>query len=128
MPSPTVACLPAATHPSAATSPPSAPPQAAAAGRADADSETRAAVAALLDRNRWREHVEQVATLSRRELAILLQLGSGASNCTIARRLRITERTVKAHIGQILSKLRLESRLQAGLVGYLWAQSAQPSG
>lgn len=86
------------------------------------------AVDELLDKSQWRDQVERVASLSRRELAILLQLGTGASNCTIARRLLITERTVKAHIGQILAKLRIESRLQAGLVGYVWAQTARSAG
>jgi DNA-binding CsgD family transcriptional regulator len=91
------------------------------------DQQVLTAVAEILDDSRWRAHLDRVATLSRRELDILIQLGSGASNSTIVRRLGITEHTVKAHIGRILAKLRLESRLQAGLVGYLWALSAQPA-
>jgi DNA-binding CsgD family transcriptional regulator len=91
------------------------------------DEQVLTAVAEILDDSRWCAHLERVATLSHRELDILIQLGSGASNSTIVRRLGITEHTVKAHIGRILAKLRLESRLQAGLVGYLWALSAQPA-
>lgn len=83
------------------------------------------AVDTLLDEAIWQEPVARVPTLSQRELAILVQLGTGASNGTISRRLRITERTVKAHIGQILAKLRLESRLQAGLVAQVWARTGR---
>ena len=104
-----------------------APASSATTAVATADEEVLAAVAELLDDNRWCAQLERVATLSHRELAILIQLGSGASNSTIVRRLGITEHTVKAHIGRILAKLRLESRLQAGLVGYLWARSARPA-
>ncbi len=79
----------------------------------------------LLDEAMWQDAVQRVPTLSHRELAILVQLGTGASNGTIARRLRITERTVKAHIGRILAKLRVESRLQAGLVVQVWARTGR---
>lgn len=79
----------------------------------------------LLDEAMWQDAVQRVPTLSQRELAILVQLGTGASNGTIARRLRITERTVKAHIGRILAKLRVESRLQAGLVVQVWARTGR---
>jgi two-component system, NarL family, nitrate/nitrite response regulator NarL len=57
--------------------------------------------------------------LSNRELAILRTLMEGASNKTIARRLVITEATVKVHMKAILRKLRLQNRTQAAI----WARN-----
>ncbi|HEX6470698.1 MAG TPA: helix-turn-helix transcriptional regulator [Streptosporangiaceae bacterium] len=54
--------------------------------------------------------------LSPREREVLALLGKGLSNRQISHILGVTERTTKAHVGNILSKLRLESRLQAGLL------------
>jgi DNA-binding NarL/FixJ family response regulator len=54
--------------------------------------------------------------LSPREREVLALLGKGLSNRQISQLLGVTERTTKAHVGNILSKLRLESRLQAGLL------------
>ncbi|OKK14817.1 hypothetical protein AMK16_29835 [Streptomyces sp. CB00455] len=62
----------------------------------------------------------RVPLLSERELDVFHLLARGASNRTVAARLAITERTAKAHVAQILSKLRVESRLQAGIVGFAW--------
>jgi two-component system, NarL family, response regulator LiaR len=53
--------------------------------------------------------------LSERETEVLRLIASGCANKRIARELGITERTVKAHVGSILSKLHLESRTQAAL-------------
>jgi two-component system nitrate/nitrite response regulator NarL len=57
--------------------------------------------------------------LSSRELAILRTLMEGASNKVIARRLVITEATVKVHMKAILRKLRLQNRTQAAI----WARN-----
>jgi two-component system nitrate/nitrite response regulator NarL len=57
--------------------------------------------------------------LSRRELLILRSLTEGASNKVIARKLVITESTVKVHMKAILRKLRLQNRTQAAL----WART-----
>jgi two-component system nitrate/nitrite response regulator NarL len=57
--------------------------------------------------------------LSRREILILRTLMDGASNKVIARKLVITESTVKVHMKAILRKLRLKNRTQAAL----WARS-----
>ena len=51
--------------------------------------------------------------LSPRETEVLLQMAFGRSNKEIAEALRITEETVKSHVGNLLSKLRLENRTQA---------------
>jgi two-component system, NarL family, response regulator LiaR len=53
--------------------------------------------------------------LSERETEVLRLVAFGFANKKIARELGITERTVKAHVGSILSKLHLESRTQAAL-------------
>ena len=51
--------------------------------------------------------------LSPRETEVLLQMAFGRSNKEIAEALRITEETVKSHVGNLLSKLRLDNRTQA---------------
>jgi DNA-binding NarL/FixJ family response regulator len=53
--------------------------------------------------------------LSRREMAILRTLTEGASNKIIARKLVITESTVKVHMKAILRKLGLQNRTQAAI-------------
>jgi DNA-binding NarL/FixJ family response regulator len=53
--------------------------------------------------------------LTPRERIVFHLLGSGYDNRSIARELAISERTVKRYVTAILAKLRLESRLQAGL-------------
>ena len=60
-----------------------------------------------------------VKSLSRRELVILRTLTEGASNKIIARKLVITESTVKVHMKAILRKLRLQNRTQAAI----WART-----
>ncbi len=60
-----------------------------------------------------------VRSLSRRELVILRTLTEGASNKIIARKLVITELTVKVHMKAILRKLRLQNRTQAAI----WART-----
>jgi two-component system, NarL family, nitrate/nitrite response regulator NarL len=54
--------------------------------------------------------------LSPREREVALQAATGLSNKAIARALKITERTVKAHISSTLEKLGLKDRLQLALV------------
>ncbi|MGW1074200.1 LuxR C-terminal-related transcriptional regulator [Streptomyces sp. NPDC002537] len=69
-------------------------------------------------RDSWSEQRRRVGLLTDRECQVFLLLGAGHSNRSISTRLRVTEGTVKAHVAQILCKLRVESRLQAGLVSY----------
>lgn len=58
---------------------------------------------------------ESPETLTEREIDVLLALTRGLSNSEIAEALFITERTVKAHVSNILGKLSLASRTQAAL-------------
>nr|BAV16990.1 putative transcriptional regulatory protein [Streptomyces sp. TK08046] len=60
--------------------------------------------------------VSRVEELTDREFDVFILLGRGLSNQRISASLYVTERTVKSHITRILAKLRLDSRLQAGLV------------
>jgi DNA-binding NarL/FixJ family response regulator len=59
---------------------------------------------------------DRLALLTDRELAILRLLGGGRTNQEISERLTISVGTVKNHISNILSKLDVRDRAQAGLV------------
>jgi DNA-binding NarL/FixJ family response regulator len=65
--------------------------------------------------------------LSARERTVFQFLGAGYDNRSIARELGVSERTVKRHVTVILAKLRLESRLQAGLAALI-ISSSSPDG
>ena len=60
------------------------------------------------------------ADLTERELEVLRLVAQGLSNAAIAQRLYISERTVKSHVSNILSKLHLADRTQAAV--YAWQQ------
>lgn len=68
----------------------------------------------------WQQVLHRVSLLSGRELQVFRLLAMGRSNREISVSLRVTERTTKAHVAQILAKLDVESRLQAGLVAFAW--------
>ncbi|WP_372665629.1 LuxR C-terminal-related transcriptional regulator [Amycolatopsis kentuckyensis] len=55
-------------------------------------------------------------SLTPRERDVLELLGEGLSNRDIAARLRLAERTVKVHVGNVLAKLGVTSRTQAALL------------
>lgn len=52
-------------------------------------------------------------SLTMREIEVLAQLASGDSNLEIARRLSISENTLKIHVHNILHKLKLRNRQEA---------------
>lgn len=57
--------------------------------------------------------------LTERERAVLDLLATAPSNGAIADRLGITQRTVKAHVSQIVTKLGVMSRCRATVVAFL---------
>jgi len=62
---------------------------------------------------------DEQASLTEREREILQCLSDGLNNKTIARKLGISDTTVKVHIKHLLSKLKLSSRLEAAV----WAHN-----
>jgi NarL family two-component system response regulator LiaR len=60
------------------------------------------------------------ADLTAREMEVLMLVAQGLSNADIAEKLFITERTVKAHVSNLLGKLHLSDRTQAAI--YAWRE------
>nr|WP_274389135.1 response regulator transcription factor [Streptomyces taklimakanensis] len=56
--------------------------------------------------------------LTVREREVLALIGAGLSNAEIARRLHITEGTVKGHVSAILNGLEVANRVQAAITAY----------
>jgi two-component system, NarL family, response regulator LiaR len=61
-----------------------------------------------------------LANLSEREFEVLRLIAAGYSNSEIAEQLVISGNTVKSHVSNILSKLRLADRTQAAI--YAWRE------
>jgi len=66
------------------------------------------------------EKVNPFTELSERELGVLKLIADGLSNAEIASRLFLSEKTVKGHVSNILSKLHLVDRTQAAV--YAWRE------
>jgi len=89
----------------------------AAAGEAMLSGEVAGRVLREFERERAEEpHREQLATLTQREEEVLRLLATGESNREIARRLFISEQTVKNHLASIFRKLRVNDRTKAALL------------
>jgi len=61
------------------------------------------------------EQDNRIAELTKREIDVLNQITLGNNNKKIASELNITEKTVKTHVSNILSKLDLNDRTQAAI-------------
>ncbi|MGW8355580.1 response regulator [Streptomyces wedmorensis] len=59
---------------------------------------------------------ERIALLSERERSVLELIGEGLTNRQIAKRLYLSEKTVKNHISRLLGKLGVERRVQAAVI------------
>ncbi|MGK3710633.1 response regulator [Arthrobacter sp. IK3] len=80
-------------------------------GRAASSADTPSGT----DGNRASAQPAPETELTAREEEVLDCLAEGLSNVRIARRLGISETTVKTHVSRVLAKLGVESRLQAAL-------------
>jgi NarL family two-component system response regulator LiaR len=63
---------------------------------------------------------DPAAELTAREMEVLQLIAQGRTNAEIAEQLVITERTVKAHVSNLLGKLHLSDRTQAAI--YAWRE------
>jgi DNA-binding NarL/FixJ family response regulator len=86
-----------------------------AAARGDAPLDPKAARALLSVRT----GTSPLETLSPREREVLAMVAEGLPNKTIARRLSITEKTVKAHLTSVFRQIGVTDRTQAAL----WARN-----
>ena len=62
--------------------------------------------------------LRRITELSDREREVLVLLGSGESNAELARRLFVSEATVKTYVSRLLTKLDLTNRTQAAILAH----------
>jgi DNA-binding NarL/FixJ family response regulator len=86
-----------------------------AAARGESAEALRAVLALVGERP---GHSAEPAELTRRERQVLALVGRGLANKQIARRLGISEKTVKAHLGRAFQRIGVGDRTQAAL----WAE------
>lgn len=65
-----------------------------------------------------RDTINVFTELSERELEVLKLIAEGRSNAAIAEHLVLSEKTVKGHVSNILSKLQLADRTQAAVFAW----------
>ena len=91
-----------------------------AAGRGEATLHPRIAQRLMAEITTPTQHRDPGAELTAREMEVLKLIAQGMSNAAIAEELVITERTVKAHVSNLLDKLHLSDRTQAAI--YAWRE------
>jgi DNA-binding NarL/FixJ family response regulator len=64
------------------------------------------------------EALRKVQGLSDREREVLVLLGSGESNAELAKRLFVSEATVKTYVSRLLTKLDIANRTQAAILAH----------
>ncbi|SDD41486.1 two component transcriptional regulator, LuxR family [Geodermatophilus telluris] len=104
------------------------PREIAAAVRAVADGTatlspkvTATLIESYVDRRaapRRAQALRRIRELSDREREVLQLLGSGESNAELARRLFVSEATVKTYVSRLLAKLDLANRTQAAILAH----------
>lgn len=87
----------------------------ASLGRMVISESLTALLAEALRSQRSQPATPDIHSLTQREREILRELAGGLSNKMIARRLDITEGTVKVHVKHLLKKLNLRSRVEAAV-------------
>lgn len=85
----------------------------AAAGRTLLDADTTARVLERLQAGAPDDRDPRIARLSEREELILEMIGEGMTNKEIARRVNLSDKTVKNHVSVILRKLEVRRRAEA---------------
>jgi two-component system, NarL family, nitrate/nitrite response regulator NarL len=87
----------------------------ASLGRMVLSDSLTALLAEALRSQRSQPATPDIHSLTQREREILRELAGGLSNKMIARKLDITEGTVKVHVKHLLKKLNLRSRVEAAV-------------
>jgi len=71
------------------------------------------------DRTRHRRAaLERLAALTEREREVLVEIGGGYANADIARRLHMSEATVKSHVTHLFEKLAVTNRVQLAIAAF----------
>jgi DNA-binding NarL/FixJ family response regulator len=83
-----------------------------------APSATRRMLEHLADAAPRQRDDAAISALTDREREVLVEIAHGYTNGEIARRLYLSEATVKTHVGRILAKLRLRDRVHIVIFAY----------
>jgi NarL family two-component system response regulator LiaR len=97
-----------------------------AAARGEATLHPRIAQRLMAEVAAPRQARDPAAGLTPREMEVLHLVAEGLSNAEIAEELYITQRTVKAHVSNLLGKLHLSDRTQAAV--FAWREGLMDEG